>query len=184
MPSLHRVRLWLSAVKALGRDLALRDSVLAIAPDLRLGQYVDIRGIDRLTLGHDVHIDSFVMLHCGGTGWGPAHARVSIGNRCYIGPGAVLFGAGGVTLEDDVLLSPGVIVASHEHTFASPPISTQPLRFAAVKICRGAWIGANACILPGVVIGEDAVVGAGAVVNRDVPRSEVVVGVPARRIRR
>ena len=60
----------------------------------------------------------------------------------------------------------------------------QGIEEAPVEIGSDAWIGANACILPGVSIGKGAVVGAGAVVTKDVPDCTVVVGVPARALRK
>ena len=62
-------------------------------------------------------------------------------------------------------------------------IREQPLQFARVVIERNVWIGANATVLPGVRLGEGAIVGAGAVVTSDVPPGTLVLGVPARVIR-
>jgi len=116
--------------------------------------------------------------------WSPG-GHIEIGDGGYIGPNAVLFGAGGIRLGRDCLVSPGVVITSHEHTFeeASRPIREQPLRFAEVILEDDVWIGANATILPGVRIGKGAVVGAGAVAAKDVPPGAVVLGVPARRVR-
>jgi acetyltransferase-like isoleucine patch superfamily enzyme len=152
------------------------------APGLRLGRCVDLRGAGRLVLGSDVTVESFVTIHCGGTGWGPPDTQVKIGNRCYVGPGCTLFGAGGIVLEDDVLLSPGVVLTTHQHSFGRPDllIREQALRFGPIRVEVGAWLGANAVVLPGVVVGRGAVVGAGAVVTRDVAPGAVVIGVPAR----
>ena len=122
------------------------------------------------------------MLHCGGTGWGPDDGGIRIGERVYIGPHSVLFGAGGIEIGDAVLISPGVVITSHQHTFADDDadIRSQPLEFGRVVIERDAWIGANATILPGVRVGEGSVTGAGAVVTRDVAPRTIVGGVPAR----
>jgi acetyltransferase-like isoleucine patch superfamily enzyme len=172
-----------TVVREVGAQLALEQRLRARAPGLRLGRAIDIRGNDeRLVIGRDVQIDAFTTLHCGGTGWGPEATRIVIGDRTYIGPGCVLFGAGGIILEQDVLISPGVVMTSHQHSFASAerPIREQPLQFGSILVHRGAWVGANATILPGVEIGANAVVGAGAVVTRSVAPGAVVVGVPAR----
>ena len=82
-------------------------------------------------------------------------------------------------LEDDCWLGPNVVLTNARHP-RSKNVKEQ-LRGARIK--RGAKIGANATLLPGVVIGENALVGAGAVVTRDVPDGAVVVGNPARVIK-
>jgi acetyltransferase-like isoleucine patch superfamily enzyme len=83
-------------------------------------------------------------------------------------------------LEDDCWLGPNVVVTNARYP-RSRNVKEQ-LRGATIK--RGAKIGANATLLPGVIIGENALVGAGAVVTRDVPAGAVVVGNPARVIKR
>ena len=80
-------------------------------------------------------------------------------------------------IEDDVFLAPGVMIANDRH-----PICTDCMRGPTIK--RGARVGINATLLPEVVVGEEALVGAGAVVTRDVPAGAVVVGNPARVIGR
>jgi acetyltransferase-like isoleucine patch superfamily enzyme len=76
-------------------------------------------------------------------------------------------------IEDDVFLAPGVMIANDKH-----PICRDCMKGPTIK--RGARVGINATILPEVVIGEGALVGAGAVVTHDVPAGAVVVGNPAR----
>jgi acetyltransferase-like isoleucine patch superfamily enzyme len=83
-------------------------------------------------------------------------------------------------LEDDCWLGPNVVVTNARYP-RSRNVKEQ-LRGATIK--RGAKIGANATLLPGIVVGENALVGAGAVVTRDVPEGAVVVGNPARVVKR
>jgi acetyltransferase-like isoleucine patch superfamily enzyme len=83
-------------------------------------------------------------------------------------------------VEDDVFLAPGVTIANDPHPGCS--FSSQCMRGPHIK--RGAQIGVNVTILPFVTIGERAIVGAGSVVTRDVPPDSVVMGNPARVIRR
>lgn len=84
------------------------------------------------------------------------------------------------------MLGSGVHIYVHNHSFADPsrPIIDQGYEASgAVVLKRGCWIGANAIILPGVTVGENAVVGAGSVVTRDVGPATVHAGNPARFVR-
>jgi UDP-2-acetamido-3-amino-2,3-dideoxy-glucuronate N-acetyltransferase len=99
---------------------------------------------------------------------------VRIGDRVTIKCGVQVWD--GITLEDDVFVGPNA-------TFSNDPFprsGQHPERYARTLVKRGASIGANATILPGLTIGEKAMVGAGAVVTRDVPPMAIVAGNPAR----
>ena len=115
-------------------------------------------------------------------------ARCSIGQGCYIG--RVHIGDGcriqnhvslydGVTLEADVFLGPSCVFTNVAHPRAHV---SRRADYAATRVEQGATIGANATIVCGVTVGRYAMVGAGAVVTRDVAPHAVVVGAPARRI--
>jgi acetyltransferase-like isoleucine patch superfamily enzyme len=94
-----------------------------------------------------------------------------IGNNVRVHTGVYV--AQFTTIEDDVFLAPGVMIANDRH-----PICRDCLQGPTIK--RGARIGINSTLLPGVVIGEGALVGAAAVVTKDVPPGVVVAGNPAR----
>ena len=99
---------------------------------------------------------------------------VRVGDRVTVKCGVQLWD--GVTLEDDVFIGPNA-------TFTNDPFPRsrkKPQQFAHTLIARGASIGANATLLPGIVVGRGAMVGAGAVVLRDVPPHAIVAGNPAR----
>lgn len=88
---------------------------------------------------------------------------------------------GGITIEDDVQIGPKVSLITENH-----PIDPSQRKFLDLKpivIKKNAWIGAGAIILPGVTIGENSVVAAGAVVNNDVPENTIVGGVPAKHLK-
>jgi len=100
--------------------------------------------------------------------------NVTIGHRVTIKSGVQLWD--GVLVEDDVFIGPNA-------TFTNDPFPRSrhyPSQFPTTLIRKGASIGANATILPGLTIGQNAMVGAGAVVTRDVPQNAIVVGNPAR----
>lgn len=102
--------------------------------------------------------------------------RVVIGKNVYINSNCLMMSRGGITIEDDVLIAANASLISNNHDF----YERQILTCKPVLIKKGAWIGAGATILPGVTVGKYAVVGAAAVVTRDVPDNAVVVGNPAR----
>lgn len=113
--------------------------------------------------------------------------RVVIGNRVTATGGLTLSAMCEITIEDDVMFASNVLVAdgSHGYANADEPYKYQPMcRIAAVHIKRGSWIGQNVVILPGVTIGELAIIGANSVVTRDVPARSIAVGSPARVIKR
>lgn len=91
-----------------------------------------------------------------------------------------------VEIEEDVGIARGCYISDHSHGFTDPdtPIRDQPIdRVAPVLIRRGAWLGQNCVILPGVTVGRGSVIGANSVVRSDVPDRTVVAGSPARVIR-
>jgi maltose O-acetyltransferase len=104
---------------------------------------------------------------------------IVIGNHSVINAGCHLDGRGGLVIGDNVSVSPGVWIITDEHDINDPLF---PEVLAPVRIEDHAFIGAKAMVLPGVTIGRGAVVGAGAVVTRDVAPLQVVAGVPARPI--
>lgn len=107
---------------------------------------------------------------------GAAFDHLKIGNNVFINSNSLLMARGGITIEDDVMMAANVQLLSNNHD----EYDRQILTCKPIHIKKGAWIGAGASILPGVTIGEYAIVGAGAIVTRDVGDYEVAVGVPAK----
>ena len=148
-----------------------------IAPSVRLGKGVVIHQPDLVNLygceiGDDTKVGAFVEIQ--------KNAR--IGARCKISSHS--FVCEGVTIEDEAFIGHGVMFINDRHpraTAADGALQTEA-DWACVPtlVKRGASIGSGAVILCGVVIGERALVGAGAVVTKDVPPGAVVAGVPAR----
>jgi len=107
------------------------------------------------------------------------HTR--IGKNVFINFDCVFLDLGGITIEDNVLIAPKVSLLSEAHSIS--PQSRQSLVPGSIHIKKNAWIGAGATILPGVTIGENAIVAAGAVVSKDVAANTIVGGIPAKIIK-
>ncbi|CAN5186969.1 sugar O-acetyltransferase [soil metagenome] len=103
---------------------------------------------------------------------------IKIGKNVFVNHACTFLDMGGISLEDNVLIGPKVNLITENHPME--PENRQSLVCRPILIKRNAWIGAAATILPGVTIGENAVVAAGAVVTRDVPANTIVAGVPAK----
>lgn len=104
-----------------------------------------------------------------------------IGKNVFINHDCSFLDLGGITIEDEVMLGPQVKITSENHPL--DPKIRRLLILGKVHIKRNAWIGAGATILPGVTVGENAIVAAGAVVNKDVPDNAIVGGIPAKVIK-
>jgi maltose O-acetyltransferase len=108
--------------------------------------------------------------------------NITVGSNFYCNFGCVLLDCSTITIGDNVFLAPGVQILTATHPIDA--VERRSVEFALpVKIGNDVWIGANALILPGVTVGSRVVIGAGAVVNHDVPDDVMVAGVPARIIK-
>lgn len=105
--------------------------------------------------------------------------NVIFGKDVIIMPGCLMMSAGGITIDDGAQIAANVQLISNNHDLDRRWIIT----CKPVHICRNVWIGAGATILPGVTVGENAVVGAGSVVTHDVEPNTIVAGNPARVIK-
>jgi acetyltransferase-like isoleucine patch superfamily enzyme len=141
-----------------------------------IGQYSYLDGgTSSLRLGDDVHLGRFCTLRAGERGIS-VQDGASINIRCF------LDGNGGVEIGADVLLSPGVQVISGNHVFDDPkvPIRFQGTTYGKVSIGKDCWLGTNVIVVPGVTVGRGSVIGAGAVVTKDIPEFSIALGVPAK----
>ncbi len=102
---------------------------------------------------------------------------LTIGKRVFINHACSFLDMGGITIEDDVLIGPKVNLVTENHPLN--PNDRKTLLCQPIVIKRNVWIGAAATILPGVTIGENSIVAAGAVVCKDVAANTIVGGVPA-----
>lgn len=136
-----------------------------IGPNTRIWQFVVI--LPNAQIGADCNICSHVLIE----------NDVIIGDRVTVKSGVQIWD--GLRIEDDVFIGPNVTFTNDSF----PRSKQYPVAFAVTTVKAGASIGGGATILPGLTIGQHAMVGAGAVVTRSVPDHAVVVGNPARIVR-
>ncbi|KNC19163.1 thiamine biosynthesis protein ThiF [Arthrobacter sp. RIT-PI-e] len=108
--------------------------------------------------------------------------NITFGQRVFINAGCKLQDQGGISIGNDCLIGHNVVMATLNHDLQ--PSKRADMHPAPIVIGQNVWIGANATILPGITIGDNAVIAAAAVVTKDVPANAVVVGSPARIARR
>jgi acetyltransferase-like isoleucine patch superfamily enzyme len=108
--------------------------------------------------------------------------HILLGKNVFINHGCTFLDLGGIVIEDEVMIGTQVSIITENHPI--DPKNRKILDLKSVLIKRNAWIGANVTILPGVTVGENSVVAAGAVVTKDVPANTLVAGVPAKIIKK
>lgn len=141
---------------------ALIESGVKVGNNTRVWAFVHI--LPGATIGEDCNICDYVFIE----------NDVIIGDRVTIKSGVQLWD--GIRLDDDVFIGPNVTFTNDKF----PRSKQYPEQYPITTVKKGASIGANATILPNLTIGENAMVGAGSVVTKDVPSNAVVVGNPAR----
>lgn len=107
--------------------------------------------------------------------------NIKLGKNIFINSGCKFQDQGGVTIGDDSLIGHNTVLATLNHDLV--PTKRADMHPAPIVIGRNVWIGANVTVLPGVIIGVNAVVAAASVVTKDVPANAVVLGSPARVVR-
>lgn len=107
--------------------------------------------------------------------------NIHIGKHVFINMGCKFQDQGGIFIGDRTLIGHNVVLATLNH--AKSPMDRSTMIPAPIHIGKRVWIGSNATILPGVTIGDGAIVAAGAVVTKDIPENTIVSGVPAKVMR-
>ena len=107
--------------------------------------------------------------------------HIQIGKNVFINHACSFLDLGGITIEDDVLIGPKVNLITENHPIN--PNNRKSLICKPIVIKKNAWIGAASTILPGVTIGENAVIAAGSVVTKNVPNNTMFAGIPAKFIK-
>ena len=151
---------------------------LCIAPDVKLGKDVKLSKFINLygcEIGDETKIGAFVEIQ----------KNAKVGNRCKIS--SHTFICEGVTIEDNVFVGHGVTFINDIYpraTTANGGLQTeQDWKIEHTLVSKGASIGSGATILANVQIGENAIIGAGSMVTKDVPANAIVAGNPARFLR-
>lgn len=172
-----------------GEGIEVRPGVTFIHPErIALGSHMRIeervhldatRG-QGMVFGYGVHLcfGSYLVTHT-------EDGYIHIGEGSYIGAYSQVWGHAGVEIGSHVLAAPGLLIVPYQHTFAdiNTPIYLQGGSQERVVIEDDVYLGMGVRVLSGVTIGRGSVVGAGAVVTRDIPPLSVAVGVPARVVR-
>jgi len=112
--------------------------------------------------------------------------NISFGENVGVARDVVLDGRGGLEIGDNTLIGfeSVIITSSHNHARCDIPISEQGMISRPIKIGNNCWIGARVILLPGVTIGNGSIIGASAVVTKDIPDYSIAAGIPCKVIRK
>lgn len=182
MPSLKRI------IRAIGRRMERRKWLRARQAE---GSYIHAgtEFTDAISPYSRVQIGRNCVMECDVTVWLPeqegADARLTCADNVFVGRNTYLGAYAPITLEAFTLIGAYcyLITANHRYTRRDIPIIQQGFTGAPITVRTGAWIGTHVVILPGVTIGQGAIVAAGSLVNKDIPDFEIWGGVPAKFIK-
>ena len=157
------------------------------AGNIRLGDgvYLD-RGVylhglpSGITIGDNTFLMHHTMMHVFNFRNVP-HAGITVGENCFFGEYNVIRGQGGVHIGNNVYTGPMVQLVAVNHVYNNPdkPIREQGITAKGITIEDDVWLGANVTVVDGVTIGKGCIIGAGAVVTKDIPPYSIAVGTPA-----
>lgn len=180
---INKIKFWLTCSR-LGPDIPLTHILLH---SKNLGRWLCRRKFNSFGEGSEFRAGAYAI----------ETDKISIGKNVTIRPGTMLFAAPNeekraknkehqIIIEDYALIGSGVHVYVSNHNYSDPNAMIYFQGHGAIKnvhIKKGCWIGANVIILPGVTIGQNAVIGAGSIVTKSIPDYAVAVGVPAKVIK-
>jgi len=163
------------AVVKRGRKIGLKDNVVV---ERGVMLWVD-SDKSFITVGEDSYLSSHSILNTF-NGW------IKMGKNCTVNNYAILYGHGGLEIGDNVRIAAQVVIIPMNHVYEDPdiPICKQGVSAQGIKIEDDVWLGAGAKVVDGVTIGKGSIIGAGAVVTKDIPPYSVAVGVPARVVKK
>lgn len=174
----------------IGNFVFLAPSVdIKSAGSIELGNRVVMQSnvhINGWHLGSKLRLKNFAYLDRGVNIMVHDNAEIEIGERTYIGPYTCMAGPGPVKIGDNCLISSHCGIYGNNHVFENPAelIKKQGFTNKGITIGNDCWLGTGVKVLDGVSLGEGSVIGAGAVVTKDIPAYSVAVGVPAKIVSR
>jgi len=124
-----------------------------------------------ITIGQGCLLQDSIYIRAGVDG------SIRIGDRAALNSFCKLFGHGSIDIGAETQLGPGTLITTTGHDYQDKELNAT---YQPVRLGRRVWVGANVTILQGVTIGDHSVIGAGAVVNKDIPPYCIAVGVPAK----
>jgi acetyltransferase-like isoleucine patch superfamily enzyme len=170
---------WIKAAQQGLRAQRLRRQGAALGGPIRIGPAVRASrgwagsGPGRIAIARSCQLEDGVVLDAFG-------GAIALDENVFLGPYVVIYGHGGVTIGAHSLVAMHCCILSSNH--AVPPlgvdIRSQPDELRPTRIGRDVWLGARVTVLGGVTIGDGCIVGAGAVVTRDLPPGAIAYGVP------
>jgi acetyltransferase-like isoleucine patch superfamily enzyme len=145
--------------------------------DIRRGLHLRMGNRARIEFGPECVLDRDMTVECEGT--------LRVGARTIFGHHCTLAASESVIIGEDCLIAEMVSIRDHDHRFDALeiPIRDQGESVQRVEIGRNVWLASKVTVTKGVSIGDNAIVGANAVVTKDIPANAVAVGIPARVIR-
>lgn len=166
---------WIGLLRDRVRVTVLKARGCQVGRGVQVSWGVTVRGPGLITIGDTVRLREGIILQAG--------SEISIGNQTDINPFTTIYGQ--VSIGNYVMIAAHVMLAGGNHQFEdrTRPIKHQGHTTLGIVIEDDVWIGANAVVVDGVRIGKGAIVGAGAVVTRDVPSYAIVGGNPAKLIK-
>ena len=181
------IRSLLQKLNVVGIGLASRGrNVFYRLLGVRIAGYAWLRRIsvprqwEDITIEEGAALDDGVVLLCSGE---RCQSKICIGAGSYINRHTIIDASLEIQIGRKCLIGPFCYLTDHDHgQKLGEAMASQPLKSARVRIGNNVWLGAGVIILKGVTIGDDSVVGAGAVVTRDLPVASRAMGVPARKL--
>jgi acetyltransferase-like isoleucine patch superfamily enzyme len=169
-----RVRRVGLAIRFLGRPVTVHPTSW-----VSLRSTIRVNGGGAIVIGKNCEIHPYSMLLTYG-------GEIQIGDNCSLNSFSIVYGHGGVRIGNGVRIAAHAVIIPANH---NPPSDAVPLYLSGttskgIVIQDDVWLGAGSCVLDGVHIGRNSIVGAGSVVTKSVPENVTVVGVPGRIIRR